>query len=152
MASAEQKGLAEDVKSVHRELREQLLKGGEPNEVILISIPGTLYYASLQRFGRNICKIRRLWTSTAKAWNLWQHLIGKKAARRAGWNGSRIRYYPNILVTWPILQTSLGWVGQETGNIQVSLSPFQIVKVSFRSRAIFGLVVKREKRKETRKG
>jgi len=33
MASVEQKGLAEDVKSVHRKLREQLLEGGEPNEV-----------------------------------------------------------------------------------------------------------------------
>ena len=37
MASVEQKGLAEDVKSVHRKLREQLLEGGEPNEVVLIS-------------------------------------------------------------------------------------------------------------------
>ena len=100
MASVEQKGLAEDVKSVHRKLREQLLEGGEPNEVMLISITGTCN-AFLQRFGRNICKIRRLWTSTAKAWNLWQLFIGNRAARKAGWIGSRIRYYLSILVTCP---------------------------------------------------
>ena len=45
-----------------------------------------------------------------------------------------------------------GRLGQESGIIQVSLSPGQIFQVSFRSRTIFGLMVKREKRKETRKG
>ena len=110
MASVEQKGLAEDVKSVHRKLREQLLEGGDPNEVMLISITGTSDYAFLLRFGRNICKIRRLWTSTAKAWNLWQLFIGNRAARKAGWIGSRIRYYSSILVTWPRFQILQAWV------------------------------------------
>ena len=62
------------------------------------------------RSGQNICKIWRLWTSTAKAWNLLQLLIGKRAARRAGWNGLRIRYYPSILVIWPRLQILQAWV------------------------------------------
>ena len=33
MASAEQRALADDVKAVHRKLREQLLEGGEIEEV-----------------------------------------------------------------------------------------------------------------------
>ena len=128
MASVEQKGLAEDVKSVHRKLREQLLGGGEPNEVTLISVTGTLYFAFYEGLGETYARSGDFRQVQQKHEIFGNFLLGKE---RRGKQGG---------------------LGQESGIIQVSLSPVQIFQVSFRSRAIFGLMVKREKRKETRKG
>ena len=74
MASVEQRALAEDVKSVHRKLREQLLEGRKAEEVCRVVTH--YWWASLLRFiicfahlrfGRTMFKIRRLWTNIVRA-------------------------------------------------------------------------------------
>ena len=101
MASVEQKGLAEDVKSVHRKLREQLLEGGEPNEVILISITGTSYFAFYEGLGETYARSGDFGQVQQKHEIFGNILLGKE---RRGEQGG---------------------MGQESGIIQVSLSPGQ---------------------------
>ena len=102
MASAEQKGLAEDVKSVHRKLREQLLEGGDPNEVVLISIAGTWY--CVLGLGETYARSGDFGQVQQKHEISGNILLGKK---RRGEQGG---------------------MGQESGIIQISLSPGQYSK------------------------
>ena len=111
MASVEQKGLAEDVKSVHRKLREQLLEGGDPNEVVLISIAGTWY-----------C-VLGLGETYARSGDFGQVL-------------QKHEIFGNILLGKE-RRGEQGGVGQETGTVQVHFSPIQILQDSIQVESYF---------------